>query len=88
VPSSHYIHPEFGVFCLSPCFRCRLGVALACLIVAGVGAAVMTTADRLPKLAAAVTRADEASIADTTAATSLAPFAAVVLRLPIGGRTD
>jgi hypothetical protein len=84
VPSSHYIHPEFGVFCLSPCFRRRLGVALACLVVAGVGAAVMTTADRLPKLAAAVTRADEASIADTTAATSLAPFAAVVLRLPIG----
>jgi hypothetical protein len=59
-------------------------VPLACLVVAGVGAAVMTTADHLPKLAAAVTRADEASIADTTAATSLAPFAAVVLRLPIG----
>ena len=48
-------------------------MALACLVVAGVGAAVMATADR-PKLAAPVTRADEAS---------LAPFAAVVPRLPI-----
>jgi hypothetical protein len=42
----------------------------------------MATADG-PKLAAAVTRADEASIAETTPATSLAPFAAVVPRLPI-----
>jgi hypothetical protein len=84
VPASHYIHPEFGFFCPTPRFRRRLRVALACLVVAGVGAAVMTTADRLPKLAAAVTRADEASIADTTPATSLAPFAAVVPRLPIG----
>src|SRR4029450_481579 len=72
VPASHYIHPEFGVFCLSPCFRRRLRVALACLVVAGVGAAVMTTADRLPKLA--VTRADEASIAETSPPTSLAPL--------------
>jgi hypothetical protein len=57
-------------------------VALACLVVAGVGAAVMATADGL-KLAAAVTRADEAPIAETTPATSLAPFATVVTRLPI-----
>jgi hypothetical protein len=84
VPASHYIHPEFGFFCPTPRFRRRLRVALACLVVAGVGAAVMTTADRLPKLAAAVTRTDEASIADTTPATSLALFAAVVPRLPIG----
>jgi hypothetical protein len=84
VPASHYIHPEFGFFCPTPRFRRRLRVALACLVVAGVGAAAMTTADRLPKLAAAVTRADEASIADTTPATSLAPFAAVVPRLPVG----
>jgi hypothetical protein len=42
----------------------------------------MATADG-PKLAAAVTRADEASIAETTPATSLAPFAAVVPRLLI-----
>jgi len=57
-------------------------VALACLVVAGVGAALMATADR-PKLAAPVTRADEASIAETTPATGLAPFAAVVSRLLI-----
>jgi hypothetical protein len=82
VPASHYIHPEFGFFCPAPRFRRRLRVALACLVVAGVGAAVMATADG-PKLAAAVTRADEASIAETTPATSLAPFAAVVPRLPI-----
>jgi hypothetical protein len=45
-------------------------------------AAVMGTADR-PKLTAAVTRANEASVAETTPGTSLAPFAAVVPRLPI-----
>jgi hypothetical protein len=82
VPASYYIHPEFGFFCPTPRFRRRLRVALACLVVAGVGAAVMATADG-PKLAAAVTRADEASIAETTPATSLAPFAAAVPRLPI-----
>jgi hypothetical protein len=79
VPASYYIHPEFGFFCPTPRLRRRLRVALACLVVAGVGAAVMATA----KLAAAVKRADEASIAETTPATSLAPFAAVVPRLPI-----
>jgi hypothetical protein len=82
VPAFHYIHPEFGFFCPTPRFRRKLRVALACLVVAGVGAAVMATADG-PKLAAAVTRDDEASIAETTPATSLAPFAAVVPRLPI-----
>jgi hypothetical protein len=81
VPASHYIHPEFGFFCPTPRFRRRLRVALACLVVAGVGAAVIGTADR-PKLTAAVTRADQASIADTTPATSLAPLDAAVPRLP------
>jgi hypothetical protein len=82
VPASHYIHPEFGFFSPTPSFRRRLRVALACLVVAGVGAAVMATADG-PKLAATVTDADEASTAETTQATSLAPFAAVIPRLPI-----
>jgi hypothetical protein len=82
VHASHYIHPEFGFFCPTPRFRRRLRVALACLVVAGVGAAMMATADG-PKLAAVVTRADEASIAETSPATSLAPLAAVVPRLPI-----
>jgi hypothetical protein len=82
VPASHYIHPEFGFFCPTPRFRRRLRVALACLVVAGVGAAMMTAADG-PKFAAPVTRADEASIAETTPATSLALFATVVPRLPI-----
>src|SRR5260370_39166005 len=72
VPASHYIQPEFGFFCPPPRFGRRLRVALACLVVAGVGAAMMATADRPPKLAAAVTRADEASIAETTPAASLA----------------
>jgi hypothetical protein len=31
VPTSHYIHPEFGFFCPTPRFRRRLRVALACL---------------------------------------------------------
>jgi hypothetical protein len=82
VPASDYIHPEFGFFCPTPRLRRRLRVALACLVVAGVGAAVMATADG-PKSAAVVTRADEASIAETTPATGLAPFAAVVRRLLI-----
>jgi hypothetical protein len=82
VPASDYIHPEFGFFCTTPRLRRRLRVALACLVVAGVGAAVMATADG-PKLPAAVPRADEASIAETTPATGLAPFAAVIRRLLI-----
>ncbi len=82
MPASHYIHPEFGFFCPTPRLRRRLRVALGCLVVAGLGAAVMARADR-PKLAAVVTRADEAFIAETAPATSQAPFAAVVSRLPI-----
>jgi hypothetical protein len=76
VPASDYIHPEFGFFCPTPRLRRRLRVALACLVVAGVGAAVMATADG-PKLPAAVTRADEASIPEKT------PFATGVSRLLI-----
>src|SRR5260221_11813896 len=76
VPGSYYIHPEFGFFCPTPRFRRRLRVALACLVVAGVGASVIATADG-PKLAAPVTRADEASIPETT------PLAAVAPPLPI-----
>src|SRR5260370_6849644 len=45
VPASHYIHPEFGFFCPTPRFRRRLRVALACLVVAGFGAALMTAPD-------------------------------------------
>jgi hypothetical protein len=82
VPASDYIHPEFGFCCPTPRLRRRLRVALACLVVAGVGAAVMAAADG-PKLPAAVTRAHEASIPETTPATGLALFAAVVPRLPI-----
>jgi hypothetical protein len=62
-------------------------VALACLVVAGVGATVMATADGL-KLAAAVTRADEASTAETTPATSLAPLLAHSERRMIAGGVD
>ena len=79
LPTSHYIHPEFGFFCPTQRFRRMLRVPLACLVVAGVGAALMATADG-PKLAAAVTDADEASTAERTQATSLAPFAAVAQR--------
>jgi hypothetical protein len=82
VLASHYIHPEFGFFCPTPRLRRRLRVALACLVVAEAGAAVMATAEG-PKLTAAVTRADEASIAETTPATSLARFAVAVPRLPV-----
>ena len=87
MPASRYIHPEFGFFCPTPPFRRRLRVALACLVVAGVGATVMATADGL-KLAAAVTRADEASTAETTPATSLAPLLAHSERRMIAGGVD
>jgi hypothetical protein len=86
VPASDYIHPEFGFFCPTPRLRRWLRVALACLVVAGVGAAVMATADG-PKLAVVVTRVDETSIAETTPATGLAPFAAVVLPIVAGAQT-
>src|SRR5260221_10832796 len=82
VPASHYIHPEFGFFCPTPRFRRRLRVALACLVVAGIGAAMMGTADR-PKLTAAVTRANEASIPATTPTPSPAPLDPVVPPPPL-----
>ena len=84
MPASYYVHPEFGFFCPTRRLRRRLRVALACLVVAGVGAAVMATA----KLAAAVKRADEASIAETTPATSLAPLLAHSERRMIAGGVD
>jgi hypothetical protein len=66
-------HPEFGFFCPTPRFRRRLRVALACLVMAGVGATVMARPDH-PELDAAVTRVDAASIVETVPATSLTPF--------------
>jgi hypothetical protein len=39
MPASQYIHPEFGFFCPAPRLRRRLRVVLACLAMAGVGAA-------------------------------------------------
>jgi hypothetical protein len=76
VLASQYIHPEFGFFCSTPRFRRRLRLVLACLVVAGVGAAVMARSDR-PELDAAVTRVDTASIVETVPATSLTPFASL-----------
>jgi hypothetical protein len=72
VPASDYIHPEFGFFCPTPRLRRRLRVALACLVVAGVGAAVMTTTEG-PKLATAV----------RVVAGVVSTMDAVVPRLPI-----
>src|SRR5260370_2014853 len=80
VRASDYIHPEFGFFCPTPRLRRRLRVALACLVVAGVGAAMMTAADH-PKIPAPVTPAEDASIAETTPTPALAPLAALVSRL-------
>ena len=76
MPASQFAHPEFGFFCPTPCFRRWLRVALACLVVAGVGATMMAGAGR-PELDAAVARVYDASIAETVPATSSAPFAAV-----------
>jgi hypothetical protein len=73
VPTSQYIHPEFGFFCLASRLRRTLRVALACLLVAGVGATKMAPADR-PKSDAAATRIDAASMVETVPATSLTPF--------------
>lgn len=71
--ASQYVHPEFGFFCPTPRFRRQRRLALACLVVAGVGAAVFARADR-PKSDATVTRVDAASIVETVPATSLTPF--------------
>ncbi len=71
--TSQYIHPEFGFFCLASRLRRTLRVALACLLVAGVGATKMAPADR-PKSDAAATRVDVASMVETVPATSLTPF--------------
>jgi hypothetical protein len=73
VLASQYVHPEFGFFCPTLRFRRQRRLALACLVVAGVGAAVMARADR-PKSDATVTRVDAASIVETVPATSLTPF--------------
>jgi hypothetical protein len=73
VLTSQYIHPEFGFFCLASRLRRTLRVALACLLVAGVGATKMAPADR-PNSDAAATRIDVASMVETVPATSLTPF--------------
>ena len=73
MPTSQYIHPEFGLFCLASRLRCTLRVALACLLVAGVGATKMAPADR-PESDAAATRIDAASMVETVPATNLTPF--------------
>src|SRR5260370_14093540 len=85
VRASDYIHPEFGFFCPTPRLRRSLRVALACLVVAGVGAAAMDTADR-PKLPAAATRAREGDIHQTAPATGPALIATDVPRLPFIAR--
>ena len=73
VPASQYVHPEFGFLCPTPRFRRRLRLALACLAVAGIGAGVMA-APGGPKLDAALTPVDQASIGDSVPAPSLTPF--------------
>jgi hypothetical protein len=73
VPTSQYIHPEFGLFYFASRFRRTLRVALASLLVAGVGAIKMAPADR-PESDAAAMRIDPASIVETVPATSLTPF--------------
>ena len=75
MPASRYVHPEFGFFCPAPRLRRGLRV-LACLAMAGVGAAVMTAAER-PEVDAAVTHVHEAAIVETVPATSPPPFAGV-----------
>jgi hypothetical protein len=73
VPASQYVHPEFGFLCPTPRFRRRLRLALACLAVAGIGAGVLA-APGGPKLDAALTPVDQASIGDSIPAPSLTPF--------------
>jgi hypothetical protein len=41
MPSARYVHPEFGYFCPTPRFRRRLRVLLSCMIVGGIGFAVL-----------------------------------------------
>jgi hypothetical protein len=83
VPASRYVHPEFGFFCPAPRLRRGLRV-LACLAMAGVGAAVMTAAER-PEVDAAVTHVHEAAVVETVSATSPLPFAGVGTELTAVG---
>jgi hypothetical protein len=85
--ASQYVHPEFGFFCPAQRLRRRLRVVLACLAMAGVGAAVMAAAER-PEFDAAVTHVHEASIVETVPAMRLPPFAWVGTELTgVGART-
>jgi hypothetical protein len=77
VPASQYVHPEFGFLCPTPRFRRRLRLALAGLVVAGLGAGVMAATDG-SKPDAAATRVDAASLAGTIPAASSAASSAAV----------
>ena len=41
MPSARYVHPEFGYFCPTPRFRRGLRVALACMVLGGIGVALL-----------------------------------------------
>jgi hypothetical protein len=41
MPSARYVHPEFGYFCPTPRLRRRMCVLFACMIVGGIGFAML-----------------------------------------------
>ena len=41
MPSARYVHPEFGYFCPTPRFRRGLRVALACMVLGGIGVSLL-----------------------------------------------
>jgi len=77
VPASQYGHPEFGFFCPTPRLRRRLRLALAGLVVVGLGFGIMAVGNGT-KPDAAATGSETALIAGTIPGASRAPFSAVV----------
>ena len=47
MPSARYVHPEFGYFCPTPRLRRTMRVLLTCMIVGGIGFAVLRTGQDL-----------------------------------------
>ena len=75
MPASQYGHPEFGFLCPTPRLRRRLHLALAGLVVAGIGVGVMAAGDGTKPNTATGTEA--AFIAGTIPGAGPAPFSAV-----------
>jgi hypothetical protein len=76
VPAPQYVHPQFRYRSPKQCFRPRLWLALACLGVVGIGAAIMAPPSAF-KSDAAIAPRDPVSPAETIPTASPVGYAAV-----------